>query len=206
VTSRRGLLALLILPGGLALTGTARLEAPARVLGVELARGLPALPSANPRGTAPLDADEGTLETAFVASEGATTLASSPVANGSAAPKKKGKGKKAPSASPEAPSVYVSERTILRLAKARAVPAAQSVAATDARPGGVQLLGVSSLGVGMQDGDVITEVAGRRVRGEGDIVAAVLVARSQQAPTVSAVFYRGKVRGTLVVAMPYPHE
>jgi hypothetical protein len=179
-----------------------RLEAPARSLGVELARGLPALSF-----TAPAPVDERPPEPAFIAPEDATTVANAPVAGGSTPTKKKGKAKKAPSAGgPEAPAVYVSERTILRLAKARAVPQAQSVAATDARPGGVQLLGVSALGVGMQDGDVITEVAGRRVRGEGDIVTAVLVARSQQAPTVSAVFYRGKVRGSLVVAMPYPHE
>jgi hypothetical protein len=200
------LLALLILPGGLALTGMGRLEAPARSLGVELARGLPVLPSA-----APQLADEGALEAAFVAFEDATTVANAPVANappanGPTPAKKKGKAKKAPSAVPEGPSVYVSERTILRLANARAVPRAQSVAATGERPGGVQLFGVSALGVGMQDGDVITEVAGRPVRGEGDIVVIVLSARSRQAPAISAVFYRGKVRGTLVVAMPYLHE
>jgi hypothetical protein len=189
-------LALLILPGGLALASVGRLEAPARGFGVELARGLPALPAAPPPVAALQVVGEATPD---------VTAASAPAANGST-PKKKGKGKKAPSAAPEGPSVYVSERTILRLAKARAVPQAQSVAATGERPGGVQLLGVSALGVGMQDGDVITEVAGRPVRGEGDIVGMVLSARSRQAPTISAVFYRGKVRGTLVVAMPYVNE
>jgi hypothetical protein len=196
VTPNRVLLALLILPGGLALASVGRLEAPARVLGVELARGLPALPAAAAPVAAPQVVGEVTPD---------VTAAGTPDANGST-PKKKGKAKKAPSSSHGGPSVYVSARTILRLANARAVPRAQSVAATDERPGGVQLLDVSAFGVGMQDGDVITEVAGRQVRGEGDIVAVVLAVRSQQAPTVSAVFYRGKLRGSLVVGMPYLNE
>jgi S1-C subfamily serine protease len=204
VTPNRGLLALLILPGGLALASVGRLEAPARTLGVEFARGLPALPAAAPAVAPSPVMDEATPDVTFMASEGATT-ASTPGANGST-PKKKGNAKKAPSSSHGGPSIYVSARTILRLANARAVPRARSVAATEERPGGVQLLDVSALGVGMQDGDVITEVAGRAVRGEGDIVAMVLSARSRQAPTVSAVFYRGKVRGSLVVAMPYVNE
>ena len=202
MTPNRGLLALLVVPGALALTGMSRLEAPARSLGVSLGRSLPALQPA----AAPLP--EIAAEPALAVSEDATTAANAPSPSPSS-PKKKGKGKHAPTAkgaSPEGPSVYVSERTILRLANARAVPRSQSVAATDDRPGGVQLFGVSALGVGMQDGDVITEVAGRSVQGQGDIVAIVLAVRSRQAPTVSAVFYRGKVRGTLVVAMPYPRE
>lgn len=178
----------------------ARLEAPVRALGADVGRGMPAVPAT----TAEPVAGDAFEESAFVPEVGPAETGS-PLAKGDEAnaPKKRPKAKRDAKAKAEGPSVYISEKTILRLANARAVPASLPVGATEEHPAGLQLLGVSALGVGMQDGDVITEVAGRRIRGETDIVGIVLAARAQQAPTISAVFYRGKTRGTLTVAMPY---
>jgi S1-C subfamily serine protease len=66
------------------------------------------------------------------------------------------------------------------------------------------LQGVSGLGVGMQDGDVITSVAGAGVSTRSEIVTAVMHARARRAKEISAVFWRAEVPWSLVVEMPYP--
>ena len=76
--------------------------------------------------------------------------------------------------------------------------------AAGARPAGIELSSVSALGVGVHDGDVLTEVAGQPVRNEGQVVGAVLALRARRAASISAVFYRGQERWSLVVEMPYP--
>lgn len=100
--------------------------------------------------------------------------------------------------------IRVGTASILRLAKARAVPPVQPVAATAQRPSGVQLLGVSGFGIGMQDGDVITHVSGVPVTDKAQIVNLVLQARARRAERISARFFRGSEPWMLVVELPYP--
>lgn len=100
--------------------------------------------------------------------------------------------------------VLIGANTVLRLANHGVVPSGRPVNAAGARPAGIELSSVSGLGVGMQDGDVLTEVAGQSVRSEGQVVGAVLALRARKARAIPAVFYRGQERWSLVVEMPYP--
>ncbi|HEX7670835.1 MAG TPA: hypothetical protein VF395_14670 [Polyangiaceae bacterium] len=100
--------------------------------------------------------------------------------------------------------VLIGASTVLRLANHGVIPVGRPVNAIGARPAGIELSSVSSLGVGMQDGDVLTEIAGQSVRSEGQVVGAVLGLRARKAAAISAVFYRGQERWSLVVEMPYP--
>jgi hypothetical protein len=57
-------------------------------------------------------------------------------------------------------SVSVSAATVLELAESGARPRGKPVGATAQRPAGLRLSGVSALGIGVEDGDVLTEAAG----------------------------------------------
>jgi hypothetical protein len=100
--------------------------------------------------------------------------------------------------------VFIGANTVLRLAASGVVPEGRPVDASGGRPAGIQLSGVSALGVGVHDGDVLTEVAGRPVRTEGQVVGMVLALRARRESSISAAFYRGSERWSLVVEMPYP--
>jgi hypothetical protein len=100
--------------------------------------------------------------------------------------------------------VLIGASTVLRLANRGAVPEGRPVDASHGRPAGIELSSVSALGVGVHDGDVLTEVAGQSVRSEGQVVGSVLALRARRASSISAVFYRGAERWSLVVEMPYP--
>jgi hypothetical protein len=98
----------------------------------------------------------------------------------------------------------VSTERVLRLARAGAVPSSQFVAAGPTRAAGLRLLGVSALGIGMQDGDVLTHVAGVPVTDRGQVVNLVLHARARRAAQISARFSRDGETWLLVVDLPYP--
>jgi hypothetical protein len=93
--------------------------------------------------------------------------------------------------------------TVLRLANARVMPQGNHVAATGERPEGMRLSGVSALGVGVMDGDVLTSVGGAPASSRQAVVSAVLAARAQRAPLISAVFWRADEPWQLLVEMPY---
>jgi S1-C subfamily serine protease len=99
--------------------------------------------------------------------------------------------------------VHVPARVVLRLADAGVRPHGAYVRSDGVRPGGVRLAGVSSLGIGVRDGDVLTRVAGAPARSAGDVISAVVAARGRMAPAVSGVFWRGHVPYRLVVEQPY---
>lgn len=82
-------------------------------------------------------------------------------------------------------------------------PAGRPVPKTDERPAGLALSGVSALGLGVQDGDVLTSVEGQPALSPGVVIDAVVRARGRRAPTVSGILYRGKERYVLVVEQPY---
>jgi hypothetical protein len=77
------------------------------------------------------------------------------------------------------------------------------VAASARRPAGLRLSGVSALGVGVRDGDVLTEAAGVPALDAGRVIEAILVARARGARSVSGTFYRGDERWAIVVHQPY---
>jgi hypothetical protein len=100
--------------------------------------------------------------------------------------------------------IRISAAQVLALAARRAMPSAVFVKATAQRPAGLLLSGVSALGVGMQDGDVLTEAAGQKVSSVAAVVGIVLAARSRQASEISGRFFRAGVPFSLTVEQPYP--
>lgn len=99
--------------------------------------------------------------------------------------------------------IRVPAQTVLRLANARAVPQGTFVAAEPGRPAGMRLHGVSGYGVGLRDGDVLTQVAGIPSTSRSQVVNAVLQARAVKAPAISAIFWREGEPWRLLVEMPY---
>jgi hypothetical protein len=100
--------------------------------------------------------------------------------------------------------IRISSAQVLALASRRAMPSAVFVKANAQHPAGLLLSGVSALGVGMQDGDVLTEAAGQKVSSVATVVGIVLAARARQATEISGRFYRGGVPFSLTVEQPYP--
>ena len=115
-------------------------------------------------------------------------------------------GKKKPSSTTSHPArgIRVSAATVLRLANRGVRPSGSAVAANADRPAGLVLQGVSGLGVGLRDGDVLTQVAGAPASSTGAVIGAVLAARQRRAPAMSGVVYRGADKIALYVEMPYP--
>lgn len=99
--------------------------------------------------------------------------------------------------------VHVSAPVVLRLADSGARPRGVYVPSDGVRPAGMRLSGVSRLGLGVRDGDVLTRVAGAPARSAGDVIGAVVAARGRLARAVSGVFWRGHVPYRLVVDQPY---
>lgn len=100
--------------------------------------------------------------------------------------------------------IRISASQVLALAARRAMPQAVPVKASALHPAGLLLQGVSALGVGLQDGDVLTEAAGQKATSVAAVVGIVLAARGRQVPEISGKFYRGGVPFALSVEQPYP--
>jgi S1-C subfamily serine protease len=102
--------------------------------------------------------------------------------------------------------IRVTSAQVLALAARRAMPHALFVKATAEHPAGLLLGGVSALGIGLQDGDILTEAAGQKATSVAVVVGIVLAARSRQASEISGRFYRGGVPFLLTVEQPYPKQ
>jgi hypothetical protein len=115
-------------------------------------------------------------------------------------------GKKKPSSPAVRPvrGIRVKAATVLRLANRGVRPSGVPVPAEGDRPAGLALQGVSGLGVGLRDGDILTQVAGAPASSTGAVVGAVLAARQRRAPAMSGLVYRGSEKIALYVEMPYP--
>jgi hypothetical protein len=100
-------------------------------------------------------------------------------------------------------AVFIGHDTMLRLVNERAVPEGRPVPRAGQRPAGIQLLGVTPMGLGMRDGDILTDVEGRSVTSEAAVVGAVVAALSRHAPTIQARFFRAGRPWTLIVEIPY---
>lgn len=104
------------------------------------------------------------------------------------------------------PVVFVSQEQVLRLASTRARPHGTPVPASGARPPGLKLAGVAALGIGMQDGDVLTRAVGQPALSSGAVISAVLSARARRAPVLEGEFWRGSQRWVIRVEQPYLPE
>lgn len=100
--------------------------------------------------------------------------------------------------------IRITSAQVLSLAARRAMPSAVFVKASAQHPAGLLLAGVSGLGVGLQDGDILTEAAGQKASSVAQVVGIVLAARSRQATEISGRFYRAGVPFLLTVEQPYP--
>jgi hypothetical protein len=112
-------------------------------------------------------------------------------------------GPRAPRSIAHGHGIRVRAATVLRLANAGVRPSATLVPASGARPAGLALAGVSGLGVGVRDGDVLTDVSGAPASSVIAVVNAVVAARSAHAPAVGGHFWREGAPWQLVVEMPY---
>jgi hypothetical protein len=101
-------------------------------------------------------------------------------------------------------AIYISSAQVLALASRRALPNAVPVRASSEHPAGLQLRGVSALGVGLQDGDVLTEAGGQRASSVAAVIGIVLAARARHSPEISGHFFRGNVPYSVRVEQPYP--
>jgi hypothetical protein len=99
--------------------------------------------------------------------------------------------------------VFVDAKTVLRLAESRARPRGVPVKADGPRPAGLRLVRVSELGIGVQDGDVLTRAVGQPALSSSAIVQAVLVARARGDKVLQGEFWRGGERWLLRVEQPY---
>jgi hypothetical protein len=99
--------------------------------------------------------------------------------------------------------VFVDAKTVLRLAESRARPRGVPVKAEGSRPAGLRLVRVSELGIGVQDGDVLTRAVGQPALSSSAIVQAVLVARARGDKVLEGEFWRGGERWLLRVEQPY---
>jgi hypothetical protein len=99
--------------------------------------------------------------------------------------------------------LMISDRTVLALVQAGKVPHATSVAARAGRPNGLELAQTSGLGIGVQDGDILFEVAGVPVSTQAAIADLVLAARTRHDGVITARLWRRGETIALVVGMPY---
>lgn len=111
-------------------------------------------------------------------------------------------------AAPGAPAprrgLHVSADAVLRLARSGARPRGVPVPAEGARPAGILLQDVGGLGVGLQDGDVLTMAGGAPSLAPSDVVGMVIAARGRRAALIGGQFWRDGEPWNLVVEQPYP--
>ena len=119
------------------------------------------------------------------------------------APAKRGAKGKATKPKGPLPGIRVPKAVVLSLAERRVTPSGKPVPALGNRAAGIALFGVGALGLGLLDGDVLTEVEGRPARAPGQVIEAIVRARGRRADTISGVLYRGQERFVLIVEQPY---
>lgn len=99
--------------------------------------------------------------------------------------------------------IRISAARVLQIVSSGLRPAARAVAAHGSRPAGLELYGVSALGTGVRDGDVLTHVEGVPVRSVAQVVAIVISCRGAHRSAVRAVLYRGARAYGLWIEQPY---
>jgi hypothetical protein len=99
--------------------------------------------------------------------------------------------------------VFVSADKVLALANWGARPNGIRVSASGPRPAGLMLVGVSGLGVGLRDGDILTHALGRPAVSESSVVGDVIRARGARQRQLSGRIWRDGRSFSLTVAQPY---
>lgn len=116
----------------------------------------------------------------------------------------KSSGRAAPSVGRAKPSsLFVSQATVLRLARSAARPSGAFVAKTPDHPAGLRLSGVAALGIGLRDGDILIEALGVTPRSPGEIVGAIIEARARRVPALSGTLWRRGQTFHITVEQPY---
>lgn len=129
----------------------------------------------------------------------AATRESAAESGPSLAPRRWGAG-----SSPPTRGLRVRGATVLRLANSGHRPHGRFVPARGARPAGILLSGVTGLGIGIEDGDILTHAGGIVPKSPADVMAIVIAVRGQGVPEISGrVWHQGEVLN-LVVEQPYP--
>ncbi|MBN2191952.1 MAG: hypothetical protein JW751_03985 [Polyangiaceae bacterium] len=100
--------------------------------------------------------------------------------------------------------LFVSGETVLRLARHGVRPRGLPVPAEGGRPAGLRLSGVSGLGIGLLDGDVLTTAGGVPALSASDVVTMVIASRGKRVTTIGGQFWRDGVPWDLLVEQPYP--
>lgn len=119
------------------------------------------------------------------------------------ATKPKGRGAVKAPAKSKPSALFVSQATVLKLAQTSARPRGAFVPQTSEHPAGLRLSGVAALGIGLQDGDILTEALGITPRGPGEIIGAIIEARAQHARFLSGTAWRHGESFRITVEQPY---
>jgi hypothetical protein len=115
---------------------------------------------------------------------------------------KKAAAKKALKKAP-AKGIFVSAESVLKLASRGGRPRGTPVKAAGGRPAGLRLSGVSALGIGLEDGDVLTRALGRPALSASSVVEGVIMARAKRLKLLDGEIYRGTDRFSIQVEQPY---
>jgi hypothetical protein len=116
---------------------------------------------------------------------------------------KKAAAKKPLKKAAPAKGIFVSAQTVLKLASRGGRPRGTPVEAAGARPAGLRLSGVSALGIGLEDGDVLTRALGRPALSASSVVEGVIMARAKRLKLLDGEVYRGSERYSIQVEQPY---
>ena len=100
-------------------------------------------------------------------------------------------------------SLHIDANTVLCIAQEGVQPSAKPVQQKGRRPAGIAVYRVSPLGIGVLDGDVLTDVLGQHVTSQAQVVAIVIAARSANMATISGTLWRGMRPYTITVEQPY---
>ena len=132
---------------------------------------------------------------------GSRSVEPPPAVERAASPRKRGFAAPRPVAPRR--GIRVSAGSVLRLAGSGAMPSGRYVPASGARPAGLALSGVSALGIGLQDGDVLTHAGGRPALSRADVIGVVIAARGAGATEIGGRFWRDGEPWNLIVEQPY---
>ncbi len=100
-------------------------------------------------------------------------------------------------------TIHIDTNTVLCIAQMGIQPGGKPVPPKGKRPAGIALSGVTALGIGVLDGDVLTDVLGQPVRSQFQVIAMVMAARSANMSTISGTLWRGTRAYSVVVDQPY---
>jgi hypothetical protein len=100
-------------------------------------------------------------------------------------------------------ALHIDTSTVLCIAQLGIQPSGKPVLQKGKRPAGIALFGVSALGVGVLDGDVLTEVLGQPVRSQFQVIAIVIAARNANMSMISGTLWRGAHAYSVTVDQPY---